>query len=197
MSAILTRFLVLIFIIVNSAENTNHNFIIKKDFLSGIKSAEFSVYDEKEQQVKYRIESRFLPKHNNKIIAYPSKKVIAKLTGQWSLLAYSAAISILDPQSNTWIDGNITDIGGLSAYEYIIYWNGELVSIKNPSSSSYIKFYDKMEKIDLARFRKHSALLKPSKYDLEVLSDKYPDALYLLGLSVWDHDYSQFNRGKK
>ncbi|CAF4544572.1 unnamed protein product, partial [Rotaria sp. Silwood2] len=179
------------------ADSIDHKLIIKKDFLSGVKSAEFSVYDEKEQQLKYRIESRLLPKHNNKIVAYPSKKVIAKLTGQWSLLTYSATISILDPRLNIWIDGNITDIGGLSAYEYIIYWNDELISIKNPSSSSFIKFYDKMEKIDLARFKKQRALLKPSKYDLEVLSDKYPDVLYLLGLTVWDQDYSQFNRGKK
>ncbi|CAF1192890.1 unnamed protein product [Rotaria sordida] len=184
------------FAIVNSAKNAGHKFMIKKDVLSGVKSAEFSVYDENEQQLKYRIESHLLPVHNNEVFVYPSKKVIAKLKSKWASLTYSATISILDPQSNRWINGNITDIGGLSAYEYIIYWNGEFLSIKNPSSS-YIKFYDKTERIYLARFQKQRALLKQSKYDLEVLSDKYPDALYLLGLTVWDHDYSRFNRGKK
>lgn len=195
MLAIVTYYVLLIFTITHGAENVHHKFILKKDFLSGIKSNEFSVYDDKSQQVKYRIESRLLPRHNNEIIAYPSKKVIAKLKGQWSLVTYSGDISIFDQNSNTWINGNITDTGGLSAYEYVIYWNGDYISMDNRASSTHIKFYDRSERNYVARFRKQNTSWKSTTYSLEVLSEKYPDALYLLGLIVWDHDYSRFGRG--
>jgi len=48
----------------------------------------------------------------------------------------------------------------------------------------------------LAKFRKRiSSVFWRNKYDLQVLSNTYPDALYLLGVAARDHSNLKIWRG--
>ncbi|CAF3388829.1 unnamed protein product [Rotaria sp. Silwood1] len=171
--------------------------MVKKDFFSGVISREFSVYDITEKQLIYRIGSRFAFRHNNEIVAYPSKQVVGKLTGRPSLLKYGADISLLDLSSNKWISGNITETSTWRMSEFTIHWNGTCIILKSKPDILPNEFYEKGRTELLAQFKQRPASrLWTAKYNMDIFSIKFPDALYLLALTAKELR-SAPRRGKK
>ncbi|CAF3016823.1 unnamed protein product [Rotaria socialis] len=177
--------LVLTINVIPCVHSFGHSYVIKKDWLSGALSREFSVYDKTEKVLKYRIESRFAFRHNNKIVAYPSKQVLGKLNGRWSLRGYVGDISFLDQSTNRWIDGNITEISNWRMREFMINWNGTNINLKGQVDLLPKQFYEKGRGELLAQYKIRSASrLWAARYDMDIFSIKYPESLYLLGLAV-------------
>ncbi|CAF0888190.1 unnamed protein product [Adineta steineri] len=107
---------------------TTRSYAIKKDFFRGAKANEFTILDSTKKQPQYRIESRYGLLQNAELVVYPSKQPIAKLQQKFKLLLYSGIISILDQNSNQWINGTIQEnFRGT----FIIEWNGQRVNVKS------------------------------------------------------------------
>jgi hypothetical protein len=52
---------------------------IEKDFFSGLKAGEFSVYDQSGKNLLYRLESRYAVTQTSELYAYPSKQMVASI----------------------------------------------------------------------------------------------------------------------
>jgi hypothetical protein len=181
-------------IILNvNSQNATHQYVIRKDFFSGIKAGEFTVYDTKEKHVYYRVESKYSILHNIKLIAYPSKKEIGRLQAKLKPFIYKGEFSILDSQTNQWVSGLIQEnfqlFGGLCNID----WNGHRITMENEVPSFTSKFRDINGQL-LAQFRiRPASILWTNKYDMQIFSNKYPKEIYLLALAVRD----RINTSKK
>ncbi|CAF3128276.1 unnamed protein product [Rotaria sp. Silwood2] len=148
--------LLLLAIVVTHLHAAYQHYVIKKDFSFGLWKKQFSVYDSAGKVLKYRIESKFLRTGSRQVHAYPSKEVVGKLTRRWTW-ALKADISVLDPNSNRWINGNITKLNKLTLKhptKYSIYWNGQSLVMETHIASYFRQIYDKPEEDNLAEFSK-------------------------------------------
>lgn len=59
-------------------------YIIEKDFFSGIKAGEFSVFDQSGRNLLYRLESRYAVTQTAALYAYPGKQMVASIRNIWS-----------------------------------------------------------------------------------------------------------------
>jgi len=175
------------------SQNATQQYVIRKDFFSGIKAGEFTVYDTKEKHIYYRIESKYSILHNIKLIVYPSKKEIGRLQAKLKPFIYKGEFSFLDSQTNQWVNGLIQEnfqlIGGLCNID----WDGHRITMKNEVPSFTTTFRDSNGEI-LAEFRlRPVSILWTNKYDMQIFSNKFPEQIYLLALAVRD----RINSSKK
>jgi len=162
-------------------------YVIRKDFFTGFKAGEFSVYDTNEKQLYYRIESNYDIMQNIKIIAYPSKQEVGRLEAKIKAFVYKAEISILDPQTNQWVTGLIQQNFQIVGSLFNIDWNGQQITMKSEIASLTSKFFDTNAQL-LAQFRlRPTSVFVTNKYDMTIFSNKYPQQIYLLGLAARDH----------
>jgi len=161
-------------------------YVIRRDFFTGFKAGEFSVYDTSEKHVYYRIESKYDILQNLKVIAYPSKQEVGRLKAKLKVLLYKAEISILDPQTNQWVNGLIEQDFQLLKNSFNIDWNGNRITMENDRASFTVKFRDTNGQL-LAQFRiRLASIFVTNKYDMKIFSNKYPEQIYLLGLAALD-----------
>ncbi|CAF1436002.1 unnamed protein product [Rotaria sp. Silwood1] len=183
------RILLLSFITIIACSTSKREYVIKKDFFTGVKAGEFSVYDRTGKNLQYRIESRYNALHSVELVAYPSKQVIARLKNQITLLLYKGTLEILDAKSNKWITGTINQKLKVLNHKSIINWNGRQLSMKHNIPSFTTKFFDEAQRNRLvAEYRIHMvASTVANKYTMKIFTDEIPDALFLLCLTVRDH----------
>jgi hypothetical protein len=166
-----------------SSGNGLQQYVIHKDFFSGIKASEYTVYDPQEKHIYCRIESNYGILQNIKVIAYPSKQEIGRLQAKINFVTYKAEISILDRQSNRWVNGLIKQVFKLTSGLYNIEWGGNRITMEQGFASWTIIFRDSVGGELLAKFRlRPASLFWANKYDMQIFSDKYPKQIYLLGL---------------
>ncbi|CAF3690398.1 unnamed protein product [Rotaria sp. Silwood1] len=183
------RILLLSFITIIACSTSKREYVIKKDFFTGVKAGEFSVYDRTGKNLQYRIESRYNALHSVELVAYPSKQAIARLKNQITLLLYKGTLEILDAKSNKWITGTINQKLKVLNHKSIINWNGRQLSMKHNIPSFTTKFFDEAQRNRLvAEYRIHMvASTVANKYTMKIFTDEIPDALFLLCLTVRDH----------
>jgi uncharacterized protein YxjI len=171
-----------IFTYVNS-QDAIRQYVIRKDFFNGIKAAEFSIYD-KNENIQYRIESSYSVMQSVKLIAYPSKQEVGRLKAQINFLTYKAEISILDSQTNQWINGLVEQDFQFIGTSCNINWNGNRITMENDIASFTSKFRNTNGQL-LAQFRlRPASIFVTNKYDMQIFSNQYPDQLYLLALAA-------------
>ncbi len=167
---------------INSQDGVQQ-YIIRKDFFSGIKADEFTVYDPQEKHVYCRIESEYGMLQNIKVIAYPSKQEIGRLRGKINFVTYKAEISIFDRESNRWVNGLIRQVFKWASALYNIEWDGNRITMEQEFASWTTIFRDSVGKELLAQFRlRPASMFWARKYDMQIFSNKYPKQIYLLGL---------------
>jgi hypothetical protein len=183
-----------IFTYVNP-QNTTRQYFIQKDIFSGFKAAEFSVFDTSEKNIHYRLESNYGLTQKVKLIAYPSKQEVGRLRSKITLV-YTAEISILDSQTNQWINGLIElDFQFFVINSFNINWNGHRITLKKDGDFSLTwKFYDKHQRV-LGLIRRRPGPPLKVRYDLKIFSNKYPEQIYLLGLAALHEVTSARGRG--
>jgi len=183
-----------IFTYANSQDPIQQYFI-RRDFFTGIKAAEFTIYDTSEKHVYYRIESNYAILQNVKVIVYPSKQEIGRLQANLKAFVYKAEISALDPQSNQWINGVIEQKFQLLGNSFNIDWNGHRITMTSEVGSFTSKFQDTNGQL-LAQFRlRPSSIFWTKKYDMQIFSNQYPEQIYLLGLAAYDRSTSSKKSG--
>lgn len=177
----------LLAIVGTSLHAAHQQYFIKKDFK--LWKTQFSVYDMTGKELKYRIKSKFFRTASRQIYVYPSKEVVGKLLRRWTW-NYKADISILDPNSNRWINGNITKLNKATFKRpatYSIYLNDQSLVMKDHIVSYFREIVDKHENRTLAEISKQLLSKRaPDEYILTVFSNKFPDALYLLLFTAED-----------
>jgi hypothetical protein len=189
--------LVLLTIIILSnvnSQNVLRQYVIRQDFFAGYKAPEYTVYDTSEKHVYYRIESRYNLLQNIKVIAYPSKQEVARLEAKLKLFLYKAEFSIMDPRSNRRVSGLIKENFKFSRDLFTIEWNGKRLTMEQKFASFTSVFYDSDGGEILAQIRlRPASLFWAKKFDMKIFSNKYPEAIYFLGLTI---RYRMVSRGK-
>ncbi len=177
-----------------SPQNYIRKYAIHRDIFSGFKAAEFTVFDTSEKHVHYRIESDYGITQNVKVIEYPSKQEVGRLQARFKLLLYTAEISILNPETNRWINGlidrNFKFLGSL----FDVKWNGHRIIMKSDAFWVALKFFDEDQEF-LAEIRLRRIFFLKAKYDMKIYSNKYPESIYLLGFAAHQHVISTPKKG--
>jgi hypothetical protein len=194
-SLILLLLLILLFDDIY-CQKVNRTYLIKKDFISGLKGGEFTIYDDQGKNPLYRMESK-LGKHNVKLYQGLTKtNPIALLQAKITLALYKATIAILNQNSNQWQNGTIDQNFKIVGNKFLINFNNVQISMEGKGASFDTTFIDQSNQQVLAKFRKRiSSLFWKNKYDLQVLSDKLPDQLYFLCVAARDHTNKKIHTG--
>lgn len=179
--------LLLLVIDVTHLDATDKQYVIKKDSGLGFIKKGFSVYDGTETTLKYRVESKILRTRNRKVQIYPSKEVVGKLNHWWTW-NLKADFSVLDPNSNHWIIGNITQLNKIKGRRpliYSIYFNDQALMMENHFASNFAKIYSKSENNTLADYARRPPF-NSEQFEcvLNIFTNDYPDVLYILLFST-------------
>ncbi len=174
---------------VNNSKPTIRSYFIEKDFFSGLKLGEFSIFDSTKKQLLYRIESYYTIGGKIELIDVSSKQIIGQLTNPLNLLLYAGNFSIFNLSSNQWINGKIERIFHMVNDKYIIKWNKRSILMETKFGSLTTTFEYENHSGILAKFEKRPTLfIWSNKYDLQVLSDDLPHAIYFLAIAIKDHN---------
>jgi len=195
-SLILLFFLILLFDDIY-CQGTNRTYLIKKDFISGLKGGEFTIYDHQGKNPLYRMESKLGVTHNVKLYKGLTKtNPLALLQAKITVVLYKATIAILNQNSNQWKNGTIEQNFKIVGNKFLINFNNIQISMEGKGASLDTTFIDQSNQQVLAKFRKRiSSLFWKNKYDLQVLSDKFPDQIYFLGVAARDHTNKKIHSG--
>lgn len=173
----------------------NRTYLIKKDFFTGVKGGEFSVYDPSGKIRQYRMESKFGATHDVRLYD-TGKKLLARLKAKITAALYKASLTIYDSDSNEWINGTMEQNYKFVGNKFTIIYDGNRIVMEGGAASLNTDFLEQPVGNALAKFRKRvSSLFWRNKYDLQVLTDKYPDALFFLGVAARDHSNKKIWRG--
>lgn len=157
-------------------------FVLRRDVFNGFKANEYSVYDENENDLLYRVESRLALRKKIDLVSYPSRKVIGRLDARTNTLRYKADLAVLDTKKNQWISGDIDHKLQSKSQSFTIHSNGKRISMNKDNSSSKFTFQDNHQEILAQYQRRPSSYFLPQKYDLTIYSDSLPDQFFVLAL---------------
>ena len=176
-----------------TSENTTQEYVIRRDLFNGFKAAEFTVYDTNENQIFYRLESDYGLGQRLRLVKQPSKAEVGRLTAKINLFLYEADISILNPKTNEWGVGSITQNFKFMGNSFDIIWRGRRIKVETKAFAFTTYFYDEDQQV-LAQSRR-SALVLRRKHDLKIFSDRYLKEIYFLGLAAYDRLISARGKG--
>ncbi|CAF3606569.1 unnamed protein product [Rotaria socialis] len=188
---ILTLFVLLSINLLIPAQpvEVNRTYLIKKDFVSGLKGGEFTVYDHTGKTRLYRMESKWGLSHDVQVFSLPEKKLIARLKGIVIFATYKATVTILNANNNQWTNGTLGQNFKIVGNKFTISFNKNRIVMEGTAASLNTEFHEQPLGNTVAKFRKRvSSLLWRNKYDLQVSSNAYPDTLYFLGVAARDHN---------
>lgn len=180
-----------------NCQKTNRTYLIKKDFLSGPKGGEFSIYDDQGKNQIFRMESKIGATHNVKLYKGLDKTTpLAILKGKFTVVLYKADIAILNERKNQWNNGTIKQNYKVVGNKFLINYDNVEISMEGKAASLDTNFVDQSNGNILAKFRKRiSSLIWRNKYDLQVLSDRIPDYVFFLGVAARDHTNKKIHSG--
>ena len=159
-------------------------YVLVRDYFSGFKAPEYSIYDKSEKNLYYRIESSYGLHDKLKLVVYPSKKVIAKIRGKTKKKLYQATFSIHNTTSNQWAEGNIIENSQWLHTNYTIEWNGSHLSIITHLITPWIVDIVDPSKSELLAQSQRRWFSWKYKYQLDLFSDRMPESVYLFAFAV-------------
>ncbi|CAF2392582.1 unnamed protein product [Rotaria sp. Silwood2] len=166
---------------------------IRRDLIVGVKAPEFSVYDKSGKDLQYRMESRITGLHKIDLIAYPSKQTVARLNNKITWFLYEATFEILDPATQQWTTGTISQNLRILNHRSVIQWNGRRLLMEHNVASLTTRFLDDQQGGQLVAEYQVSlpSLVWATKYSLQIFTDDLPDAIFLFGLAARDYITTQ------
>ena len=117
-----------IFISAVSACNisiTDRVYLISKDFFTGYKGDEFSIYDSTKKHLQYCIESNYAIGQKIKIVDRSTKQIIAMLRNRGG----RQAIFSIKTSSNQYVNGTIQEVSNMTDIHYIVQISSNSISI--------------------------------------------------------------------
>ena len=186
-------------------------YFIQKDFFTGIKAGEFSIYDQSRTNLLYRLESRYGLTQTAELYAYPGKQLVASIRNLWSpwskrclvtwrffsiftlsFAVYDAEIRVFDTVLNQWITGRITQSFPGYRFRYDVRYINRRLTMDHQGISLTAEIRDTQQPdYVLARVRQRlESVLWSNRYDLQVYTNDLPDVIYILALSAYDYNHS-------
>ena len=177
------------FILVNvESERPIREYLIKKDMITGKKAGQFSIYkNENENDLCFRIESLYSPMQKIDLLTYPDEETIGELDahqlGSW----YEARLKLLDIHGK-WLIGHIRRKATWLTGKYMISMERKTITMKSKFFSREFKFYNQANKL-LGLFKRQFFVISgATKYNLQIFSNEFPDAIYMLAIAAYDHN---------
>ncbi len=176
---------------VKNSSTVLRRYYIKKDFFSGLKLGQFSIFDSTQKNFLYRLKSYYKIGGKLELIDQSSKKVIGNLTN-----ARGGDFSLFDSSSNQWINGKIERLFNLMDSKSIIKWNKRSILMATKFGSLTTTFEYEYHSGLLAKVKKRSiSFISTNRYDLQILSNDLPDTFYFFGLAIADQQKSYGRTG--
>lgn len=173
----------------------NRTYLVKKDFINGFKGGEFTVYDQTGKNRQYRMESKYGLTHDVRLYT-PSKTLAARLKAKITAVMYKAVITVFDNTTNVWKNGTIEQNYKVVGSKFTINYDSNQFTLESKAGSLDTDFAEQPKGNIVATFHKRvTSLFWRNKYDLQVLTNRYPDELFLLGVAVRDHSNKKIWRG--
>lgn len=173
---------------IGSSGEITPTYVIKRDFFTFFKAHGFSIYDGTEKNLLYRIESKFAFSQTIEMIDQKSNETIGKLNSVFLTFLYKANISIIDPKTNQWVDGNIRRLFTFVFDTYVIEWNGQKLLMEKTWNPMELQFRHQTETGPVvAKIHQRWFTAFSKTYDLEIFSNDLPAPVYILALAA--HDY--------
>ncbi|CAF3726928.1 unnamed protein product [Rotaria sp. Silwood1] len=149
----------------------------------------YTIFDSKEKQNLYRLTASRSDIDTVILFDYSHNKMTANLEGLWMFDPFNVTYSIYDSKLNKWMDGTLRRTVHWFSVDYTTEYNNEQVIGNRKNKTPKGKIYLKKKNELLAKFRARSQRDsdQPIKYDLEIYSNKVPDALHFLLLLIMDH----------
>jgi len=171
-------------------ETALNTYYVRKDYFHFFKPGEFEIFNPAGSVTHYRIESHYAFLHSLELVSYPSKKVVGILKAKLKLFLYEAQLAVLDTRSEKWINGTISANFQLFESKFTIQWNGRHLIMSSDAFSLTTNFYEEQQpNIILAKFTKRfESYFFVNKFDMEIYAKDIPEAVFLLGLAVKDHN---------
>ncbi len=168
----------------------NRTYVVRKDrVMTDYRLAEFSIFDSTGKQRQYRLRTYYTDIHAALLYTSPSGEIVAMFEGEWTKEINTANISI-NTLSDKWIDGKITRRFDSRNDSYVISWNGINIIMKGKSESSFTELRDERTSDLLGKFRlKSGTIWYQCKYELIIMSNKMPDAVYFIAVATMDHRF--------
>jgi hypothetical protein len=82
--SIILLLIICLFFARTQTQQALRQYVIEKDFFTGFKSGEFSIYDQSGRNLLYRIESQYAITQTVALYAYPRKQMVATIRQTWS-----------------------------------------------------------------------------------------------------------------
>ncbi|CAF1228896.1 unnamed protein product [Didymodactylos carnosus] len=178
-------FLLIIFGVFSSQQQSYpKQLVIRKDIFNLFKANEFSVYDQREQQLLYRVETQLNLLHRATIVASQAgNRIVARISGEFQWALYQATFQLLNPQTNQWQEGYIREQFQWFYSKYLVGYQQQTFIFEGRSLIS-MRWYDQRGNIIVGEYRRRFELALSSVYDLSIYDQRLPDPFYLIGLAV-------------
>ncbi|CAF3268857.1 unnamed protein product [Rotaria sp. Silwood2] len=149
----------------------------------------YTIFDSKEKRSLYRLTASISDIDSAILFDDSGNNIIANLEGVWIGGKVNATFSIYDSKLNKWTDGNIQRTAHWFSVDYTVEYNNEQVIANRKNKASKGKIYHKKKNELLAKFHVRSQWVSetPRKYNLEIYSNKVPDAIHFFLLLIMDH----------
>ncbi|CAF3807082.1 unnamed protein product [Rotaria sp. Silwood1] len=149
----------------------------------------YTIFDSKEKTRLYRLTASRSDIDSGILFDNAEDNMIANLEGEWIEDKFNVTFSIYNSKLNKWTDGIIRRTLHWFSVDYTVEYNNEQVIAKRKKDAKKGKIYHKKNNELLAKFAARSQWLSgtPLKYDLEIYSNKVPDAIHFFLLLIMDH----------
>ncbi|CAF1944675.1 unnamed protein product [Rotaria magnacalcarata] len=150
---------------------------------------EIAICDSQEKKVLYRLKTSTSDIDTIILVDQQTKNIVANLEGIWVDGTFNVTFSIYDTKLNKWTDGTIKRIARVADDDYAIKYNNHHLNTDRRWYSKKVKLYYTTNKEYLARFRIRYRWFNwsPIKYDIQIYSNKVPDAVYFFLLTIMEH----------
>ncbi|CAF1287881.1 unnamed protein product [Adineta ricciae] len=172
------------------SETAVRSYVVKEDKPPTLKPlTDFTAYDSREKDRIYLLRTTSSDIDTITLFDYRARTMIGNVEGEWINGIFNVSLSIYDPKSDKWVDGIMTLVRGLLSYTYKLNWNNQRLVMKSKSFTKTIKIYDESTNQLMGQFRYRSFWRSGTKYkyDVKIFTNKLPDAIFLLSMTVVHH----------
>jgi len=180
--------LVVIYLLVNLIQSeSKKQYILHRDLFQGFKSPEFTVYDNTEKIVHYRIESDYGRLEHLRLVTYPTKQKVGVLNEKRISSNSTMEFSIIHHQKNKTITNGTMEkqYSFLHRLSFTMKYQNKKIRVQStsllfPLGSVTITDSDGLV---LASFYQQYYRFLRRKIHLGIFSDRYSEEIYLLAIA--------------
>lgn len=180
---------IFVFALIVISQSSVRKYIAEEDYFRGFKAREFSIYCPERKTLHYRIESSWSYRYSIRLVVYPSKKTIGKLTASKKSKLFQGNFKLRNETTKSWSSGKIEQQHRRFGQNWTISWNETKFSMLTEPASFLTTFHDlEANQTAVGKFRlRLQSLLWVNVYDIEFNGTHESDSIFLLSFALKDH----------